>query len=378
MDLFSRSWTALRTAVAELPDEDFTRPSGCTGWLVRDLVCHLVIDSQDVLITLATPEATEPTRDAVTYWEVTRTPPGGDDPLDALTVRLAAGTDRAGHPTRSADGVAGRHPVGLQLRCCQQIRDQRVGPADVGAHQVHVTAQAPGPVLRPPQVGQLGERFQGHRGDGFGQGAGKQQLVPAGCLEGGGAVEVEAPVAVPQAVPAALGRTGVPRQDGDQNRGDSRRGRALRRVLVPDAGQAVLGDVLVVAVHPDQRMPVRAGCHLTPVGGGDRRPPHRPLVQLGRMQDPCVGGVSGRGDARHRSEAAVAGGASGDPVGRTEIVALHAQKPVPLGSGFAVHHAVVVHPAQSALSGPGVQGARGAVRVVIAALSPPGRCRSWR
>ncbi|MFF9572458.1 maleylpyruvate isomerase N-terminal domain-containing protein [Streptomyces sp. NPDC014685] len=90
MDLFSRSWTALRTAVAELSDEDFARPSGCTGWLVRDLVCHLVIDAQDVLITLATPAGTEPTRDAVTYWEVTAEPPTGDDPLDALTVRLAA------------------------------------------------------------------------------------------------------------------------------------------------------------------------------------------------------------------------------------------------------------------------------------------------
>ncbi|MER6115681.1 maleylpyruvate isomerase N-terminal domain-containing protein [Streptomyces sp. NPDC001743] len=90
MDLFSRSWTALRTAVAELPDEDFARPSGCTGWLVRDLVCHLVIDAQDVLITLATPAESAPTRDAVTYWEVSGTPPGGDDPLDALTVRLAA------------------------------------------------------------------------------------------------------------------------------------------------------------------------------------------------------------------------------------------------------------------------------------------------
>lgn len=90
MDLFSRSWTALRTAVAELPDEAFVRPSGCTGWLVRDLVCHLVIDAQDVLITLATPTASEPTRDAVTYWEVSTTPPTGDDPLDALTVRLAA------------------------------------------------------------------------------------------------------------------------------------------------------------------------------------------------------------------------------------------------------------------------------------------------
>ncbi|MFC9912955.1 maleylpyruvate isomerase N-terminal domain-containing protein [Streptomyces sp. NPDC059862] len=90
MDLFSRSWTALRTAVAGLADEDFARPSGCTGWLVRDLVCHLIIDAQDVLITLVTPAETEPTRDAVTYWEVAGTPPAGDDPLDALIVRLAA------------------------------------------------------------------------------------------------------------------------------------------------------------------------------------------------------------------------------------------------------------------------------------------------
>ncbi|KUM95278.1 maleylpyruvate isomerase [Streptomyces cellostaticus] len=89
MDLFSRSWTALRTAVADLPDEDFERPSGCTGWLVRDLVCHLVIDAQDVLITLVTPVETEPTVDAVTYWQLVE-PPTGEDPLDALVPRLAA------------------------------------------------------------------------------------------------------------------------------------------------------------------------------------------------------------------------------------------------------------------------------------------------
>jgi Mycothiol maleylpyruvate isomerase N-terminal domain len=87
---FSRSWTALRTAVADLSDEDFAQSSGCTGWLVRDLVCHLIIDAQDVLITLVTPAETEPTRNAVTYWDVSETPPTGDDPLDALTVRLAA------------------------------------------------------------------------------------------------------------------------------------------------------------------------------------------------------------------------------------------------------------------------------------------------
>ncbi|MFJ1455166.1 maleylpyruvate isomerase N-terminal domain-containing protein [Nocardia wallacei] len=90
MDLFSRAWAALRVAVAGLSDEDFTQPSGCTGWLVRDLVCHLVIDAQDVLITLVTPADSEPTRDAVTYWEVTDKQPTGEEPLDALTVRLAA------------------------------------------------------------------------------------------------------------------------------------------------------------------------------------------------------------------------------------------------------------------------------------------------
>jgi uncharacterized protein (TIGR03083 family) len=90
VDLFSPSWTALRTAVADLPDEAFARPSGCAGWLVRDLVCHLIIDAQDVLITLVTPADSEPTRDDVTYWEVAETPPTGEDPLDALIVRLAA------------------------------------------------------------------------------------------------------------------------------------------------------------------------------------------------------------------------------------------------------------------------------------------------
>ncbi|MEW1632905.1 maleylpyruvate isomerase N-terminal domain-containing protein [Streptomyces sp. NPDC093801] len=89
MDFFSCSWTALRAAVAALPDEDFERPSGCAGWLVRDLVCHLVIDAQDVLITLVTPADGEPTVDAGSYWRLVE-PPTGEDPLDALVPRLAA------------------------------------------------------------------------------------------------------------------------------------------------------------------------------------------------------------------------------------------------------------------------------------------------
>ncbi|MDT0308392.1 maleylpyruvate isomerase N-terminal domain-containing protein [Streptomyces sp. DSM 44917] len=89
MDLFSRSWADLLAAVDRLEDEDFERPSGCRGWLVRDLVCHLVIDAQDVLITLVTPDEGEAAVDAVRYWKLVE-PPTGEDPLDALIPRLAA------------------------------------------------------------------------------------------------------------------------------------------------------------------------------------------------------------------------------------------------------------------------------------------------
>ncbi|MFJ4888332.1 maleylpyruvate isomerase [Streptomyces sp. M41(2017)] len=97
MDLFSTSWAALRTAVADLRDADFGQPSGCTGWLVQDLVCHLVIDAQDVLITLVTPTDKAATADAATYWELLAEPPSGDDPLAALIPRLAAAY---GEPSR--------------------------------------------------------------------------------------------------------------------------------------------------------------------------------------------------------------------------------------------------------------------------------------
>ncbi|ATG50404.1 thioesterase [Brachybacterium vulturis] len=90
MDLFTLSWTALRTAATGLPDAALMRPSGCRGWLVRDLLCHLISDAQDVLITLSTPAETTPSADALSYWTPHPIPPDGSEPLDALTVRLAA------------------------------------------------------------------------------------------------------------------------------------------------------------------------------------------------------------------------------------------------------------------------------------------------
>jgi hypothetical protein len=105
VDLFTHTWAALRAAVAGLPDEAFVQPSGCTGWLVRDLVCHLIIDAQDVLITLATPSDETPTHNAVTYWGMLDAPPTGDDPLDALIVRLAAAYQEPGLLTFHLDDL---------------------------------------------------------------------------------------------------------------------------------------------------------------------------------------------------------------------------------------------------------------------------------
>lgn len=96
MNLFFSTWSALRAAVAALPPEAFGEPSGCRGWRVRDLVCHLVFDAQDVLVTLATPAESAPTADALSYWTPSpaptaeAAPPDHEEPLEALTRRLAA------------------------------------------------------------------------------------------------------------------------------------------------------------------------------------------------------------------------------------------------------------------------------------------------
>lgn len=127
MDLFQQAWSALREAVANTSDEDFDRPSGCSGWLVRDLACHLVIDAQDVLITLVTPAATEPTVDAAGYWELQDEPPAGDDPLDALIPRLAAAYGEPRWLKFHLDDVgaaAGRAAALADRACRVSTRDQ--------------------------------------------------------------------------------------------------------------------------------------------------------------------------------------------------------------------------------------------------------------
>lgn len=160
---FSRSWKALRTAVADLSDEDFAQPSGCRGWLVQDLVCHLIIDAQDVLITLVTPSESEPTRNAATYWNIAETPPTGDDPLDALTVRLAAAYEEPWLLKFHLDDVgsaAGRAAELIDPSLRVSTKDEVLTVGDYLSayvlewtlHHLDLTAHLPG-VAEPPADG---------------------------------------------------------------------------------------------------------------------------------------------------------------------------------------------------------------------------------
>jgi hypothetical protein len=146
----------LRTSVAELTDEDFAQPSGCTGWLVRDLVCHLVIDAQDVLITLVTPTEAEPTRNAVTYWNIAETRPAGDDPLDALTVRLAAAYEEPRLLKFHLDDVgsaAGRAAALTDPALRVSTRDGVITAGDyLSAYVLDLTAYLPD-AAEPPAAG---------------------------------------------------------------------------------------------------------------------------------------------------------------------------------------------------------------------------------
>jgi len=64
----AQAYGALLAAVAGVDEEASWAPTGCTGWAVRDLVFHLVMDAQRGLVALHTPAPGPADRDAAGYW----------------------------------------------------------------------------------------------------------------------------------------------------------------------------------------------------------------------------------------------------------------------------------------------------------------------
>jgi hypothetical protein len=67
-ELVHGAYAAFTAVLDRLGEEDSWRPTGCTGWAVRDLTYHCLGDARRALVALHTPAAQEPDRDAVTYW----------------------------------------------------------------------------------------------------------------------------------------------------------------------------------------------------------------------------------------------------------------------------------------------------------------------
>ncbi|WP_341718218.1 maleylpyruvate isomerase N-terminal domain-containing protein [Micromonospora sp. FIMYZ51] len=61
----ANAYHGVTEAVADLDDADLQRITRCHGWLVADLLFHLVCDAQRALVALASPADAPATVDAV-------------------------------------------------------------------------------------------------------------------------------------------------------------------------------------------------------------------------------------------------------------------------------------------------------------------------
>lgn len=85
------AYSDLATIAVSLDEQDSWRPTRCTGWVVRDVLLHLLRDAQRALVALGTPASGPADRDAVSYWARARPV---DDPefRELRALRTMAGT----------------------------------------------------------------------------------------------------------------------------------------------------------------------------------------------------------------------------------------------------------------------------------------------
>jgi hypothetical protein len=95
-----------------LDDVALGAASRCRGWLVADVVVHVHLGLQEMLLGLLDPTDADPDRDAATYWTafVPRVDPGTDDLAGARFTRLLASayqrpTSAVAHLRPTADGL---------------------------------------------------------------------------------------------------------------------------------------------------------------------------------------------------------------------------------------------------------------------------------
>lgn len=66
--VLSEQVSLLRDLVGGLSDADLIAPSGCRGWRVADLVVHLRLGAESILVGLSSWSGDRPDRDFISYW----------------------------------------------------------------------------------------------------------------------------------------------------------------------------------------------------------------------------------------------------------------------------------------------------------------------
>jgi hypothetical protein len=68
LEALDAAYGDLSNVIGSLDEAASWRSTRCTGWVVRDLVFHLLGDAQRGLVALATPADRPADRDAISYW----------------------------------------------------------------------------------------------------------------------------------------------------------------------------------------------------------------------------------------------------------------------------------------------------------------------
>jgi len=79
---FRAGLDAFVECVGGLDDAALMAASRCTGWTVGDVVVHVHLGLQEMLLGLVSPTAERPGTDASSYWQAS--PPATDDDADDL------------------------------------------------------------------------------------------------------------------------------------------------------------------------------------------------------------------------------------------------------------------------------------------------------
>lgn len=96
----SAAYSGITAVVTPLSGEDLLRPTRCRGWLVADLLFHVLCDAQRALVTLASPADGPSDVDAVSYWQTFVAP--------ASTERHAWWVRRSAAAFASPNGIVGQ------------------------------------------------------------------------------------------------------------------------------------------------------------------------------------------------------------------------------------------------------------------------------